>query len=182
MVINSLTSFTGKRKGAPIPKTKTVYTKKKQHTVRRDNHATSNTSANAGTSANTATSVNAANKLKDLKPAQLLRKARDLLASQDKYRSTISQLKEQVKHANQQIVSLQKTIADATKDHDIDIANSLEACENRVAALVSIHNEQINKKTEEIKKLSAQATADRKASNIVSTIFFLWRMFSLDDN
>lgn len=173
------TSYTGKRKGPPIPKTRRVFTKKKQgHRATSNtsttsaNHANVATSSNAATSSNHATSANAANKLKDLKPAQLLRKARDLLTSQDKYRSTIAQLKEQVKLANQQIISLQKTIEATSKDHDSNIANSLEGCEHRVSALVSIHNEQMHKKTIELKNLSAQALADRKASNRVSNSVF----------
>ena len=93
-------------KKAPLPpKTKRIFTKKKTKTEGNTRQGprealASNTDASSTTAESSTTAATAAAKLKELKPVQLLRKARDLLAQQDKYRSSIAQLKADLKSSN----------------------------------------------------------------------------------
>ena len=114
----------------------------------------------------------AAAKLKELKPVQLLRKARDLLAQQDKYRSSIAQLKADLKSSNARVNRLEKQIKLNRSEHEKSLNEALTGYNNRVAAINSLHKEHLCKKDSELKLLSIQALTDKRAGNRVRLYLF----------
>ena len=122
--------------------------------------------------ASSTTAATAAAKLKELKPAQLLRKARDLLAQQDKYRLLISQLKADLKNSNARVNRLENEIETNRREHEKSLDEALTGYNDRVAAINSLHKEHLSKKDSELKLLSIQALSDKKAGNRVRSYLF----------
>ena len=133
------------------------------------------------------TSSPAANSMKDLTKVQLLRKARDLSKLKDKNAITVTELKSEIAELKQQVDAASNQSQDEVvrfarelkekdafmvnlkEQHEMEITNERTAHDNRIEALNNLHNVEIRKRSVDHREQCKKATADRKASNVVST-------------
>ena len=129
----------------------------------------------------------AANSMKDLTKEQLLRKARDLSKLKDKNAITVRELKSEIAELKQQVDAASNQSQDEVvrlarelkkkdafmvnlkEQHEMEMTNERAAHDNRIQALNNLHTVEIRKRSVDHREQCKKATADRKASNVVST-------------
>ena len=140
----------------------------------------------------TSTTSLATDSLKDLTWAKLLRKARDLLSLKERNTTTISELKAEVATLEQEVIKTYQQsenevgrVDEQLKEKDVSIhlleenhkkelMSERTTHSNRIKAIKSLHVEEKRKYTAERRDQCRMATDNRKASNVVSTLIFLF--------